>query len=135
MRYLAGMIASGTFEVTPTPEPPLDTADGVIVGRMTFAKTFQGAVQATSTVHMTYARTPTDSSAGYVAVEKIDGEVDGRVGSFVVMHTGVMAGGDLNLVVAIVPDSGTGNLAGISGTMTIDDSDGGHSYALEYQLP
>jgi hypothetical protein len=129
------MLASGNFDITPEPEPPFDSADGVVLGRMSFVKKFHGALEGDSTVHMTYARTPKESSAGYVAVERITGALDGRQGSFVVMHNGVTYDGDLSLTIAVVPDSGTGQLTGITGEMTIDNSAGDHKYALEYQLP
>lgn len=125
---------SGTFDVSTRPDPPFSTEDGVFLGRMEFDKVFQGALVATSVVHMTYARTPVDTSAGYVAVERIVGSVDGRAGSFVVLHTGLMDEGELSLEVPIVPKSGTGELAGITGSMTIEESDGEHSYTLEYNL-
>lgn len=128
------MITRGTFGIEATPGPPFDTDEGVVLGRMTFSKQFSGPLDAAGTVHMTYARAPEDSSAGYVAVEKITGALEGRKGSFVVMHTGVTHGGDLSLTVAIVPNSGTGELAGISGTMTLDNTESGHEYALDYQL-
>lgn len=129
------MIVSGTFDITPNPEPPYDSDDNVILGRMSFLKQFQGSLNAKSTVNMTYARTPVESSAGYVAVEKISGSLNDRSGSFVVIHTGVTYGGDLRLTVEIVPDSGTGELVGITGSMTIDNSEGDHKYSLDYQLP
>lgn len=125
---------SGTFDVSTRPEPPFSTEDGVLLGRMEFDKVFQGALDATSVVYMTYARTPVDSSAGYVAVERIVGSVEGRAGSFVVLHTGLMNEGDLSLEVPIVPKSGTGELVGITGSMTIEESDGEHIYALSYRL-
>ncbi len=128
-------IASGSFEITSTPEPPFDSTNNVLLGRMTFVKEFQGPLVGSSTVHMTYARTPKDSSAGYVAVEKITGTLEERSGSFVVMHTGVTADGNLDLTIAIVPDSGTGDLTGVSGSMTIENNDGAHTYTLNYQLP
>lgn len=127
--------AAGTFEMTSTADPPFSTEDGILLGRMTFDKVFAGDLEGTSTVHMTYARTPVETSAGYVAVERIVGSLGGHDGSFVVLHTGVSSGRDQSLTVSIVPDSGTAALQGISGSMTIDVVDGGHEYTLDYELP
>ena len=126
---------SGTFDVSARPDPPFSTEDGVLLGRMEFDKAFQGALEATSVVYMTYARTPVDTSAGYVAVERIVGSLDGRSGSFVMLHTGLMDQGELSLEVPIVPNSGTGELVGITGAMIIEESDGEHHYTLECELP
>lgn len=125
---------TGTFDVSTRPEPPFSSEDGVLLGRMEFDKVFQGALEATSVVYMTYARTPIESSAGYVAVERIVGTLDGRTGSFVVLHTGLMDEGELSLDVPIVAKSGTGELANITGYMTIEESDGEHRYTVEYEL-
>lgn len=124
----------GTFDIEASPEPPFDAADGVVIGRTAFRKTFEGGLRATSTLNMTSVMTPVEGSAGYVAVERITGEVSGRAGSFVVMHVGVMDRGRPSLSLEIVPDSGTGDLTGIRGSMTIDDDGGRHSYTLTYEL-
>lgn len=124
------MIVKGTFEITRESEPPYDDADGVALSRARFAKTFAGPLQATSTVEMLAARTPEATSAGYVALERITGTVDGRRGSFVVLHRGVLDRGERSLEITIVPDSGTGELAGIRGTMDIQIVDGQHHYEL-----
>lgn len=135
MRYNDGMArVTGSFDVTSTPEPPFDTANGVVLGRMLIDKQFRGPLEATGTVHMTYARTAVETSAGYVAVERITGTLEGRQGSFVVLHTGVTRGDEQDLTIAIVPDSGTGDLAGISGAMSIDVLDEGHRYTLTFAL-
>lgn len=125
--------AAGKFDIVPRPQPPFSTEDGVMLGRMEFDKTFHGPLQGTSVVHMTYARTPVESSAGYVAVERISGELDGRTGTFVVLHNAVQTSSDMNLNVSIVPDSGTGELAGIAGTMVLN-ADGEHTYRIDYEL-
>lgn len=83
---------------------------------------------------MIAAFTSTPGSAGYVAIEHFMGSVSGRSGSFVLQHSGVMNRGDAQLTVTIVPDSGTKELAGISGTLEIDNDQGQHSYLLDYQL-
>lgn len=126
--------ASGTFEMTSTAEPPLLEDDGIVLGRMTFEKVFRGGLIGTSTVHMTYARTPVETSAGYVAIERIAGTLGGCEGSFMVLHTGVSSNRGQSLEISIVPDSGTGDLRGISGSMNITIVDGGHEYTVDYEL-
>lgn len=126
---------AGTFTIQMHPEPPYGTDGGVTLGRVRFEKQFSGPLTATSEVHMLAVRTATEGSAGYVASERIVGSVDGRAGSFVVMHTGVMDRGQSALSIVIVPDSGTGALAGIRGTMDIAVIEGEHRYTLRYTLP
>jgi hypothetical protein len=84
---------------------------------------------------MLTAMTAVKGSAGYVAVERVQGAVHGRTGSFALLHTGVMARGEQRLTISVVPDSGTGDLAGLAGKMTIVIADGKHSYEFEYELP
>ncbi|MCB9138334.1 MAG: DUF3224 domain-containing protein [Caldilineaceae bacterium] len=83
---------------------------------------------------MIMARTPVEGSAGYTAVEQVRGALHGREGSFVLQHYGIMADGEQRLILEIVPDSGTGELTGISGSMTIDAEDDLHCYILTYAL-
>lgn len=128
------MNAKGTFEIHMTAEPPYDVVDGVSLGRVRFDKTFSGLLQATSTVHMLGARTNVDASAGYVALERVTGTLDGKRGTFVLQHTGIMNRGARTLSVTVVPDSGTGELAGLSGRMDIQIVDGKHFYEFEYEL-
>ncbi|MDB4945979.1 MAG: hypothetical protein JWP97_5513 [Labilithrix sp.] len=115
-------------------DPPYDDTDGVSLGRARFDKRFAGPLEATSHVEMLGARTPVAGSAGYVALERITGELVGKRGSFTVLHTGLMNRGKPSLAVVIVPDSGTGELAGIVGTMNIVVKDGKHTYDLDYEL-
>jgi hypothetical protein len=126
---------SGTFAITMQAEPPFDQRDGVILGRTRFDKTFHGPLTATSVVHMTSVRTAQPTSAGYVAVERLEGTVEGKAGSFCVVHLGLMNRGESELRVSIVPDSGTGALTGITGGMRIRNVDGQHHYELDYALP
>ena len=77
--------------------------------------------------------TGTPGSAAYVAIEYFAGSVDGKSGSFVLQHRGIVNRGDAQLSVTIVPDSGTGELAGISGPLEIDNDEGHHSYVLDYE--
>jgi len=128
------MIAQGTFEIQMTAEPPYAEVEGVALARATFTKQFSGTLTATSTVHMLGARGPVAGSAGYVALEQISGTLDGRDGTFVVMHTGQMARGEAKLEITVVPDSGTGGLRGLRGRMQIDRTGGLHSYVLDYEL-
>lgn len=129
------MIVKGTFEVTMQAEPPYEEIDGVSFGRATFDKHFTGPLEGAGKVQMLSARGSVRDSAGYVALERISGAVDGRVGTFAAVHLGLMSRGTPTLSVAIVPDSGTGELAGISGRMSIDIVDGRHHYTLDYALP
>lgn len=125
---------SGSFDITRTAEPPFDTADGVVLGRMRFDKTFHGPLAATSVVHMTSAMTAVKGSAGYVAVERITGSLEGKAGSFVVLHTGLMDRGAPSLTITVVPDSGTGELVGLAGEMAIEIVEGKHHYRMSYTL-
>lgn len=128
------MIANGTFEVTMHAEPPYDVVEGVSLGRATFDKRFVGALEATSVVQMLSARTPVQGSAGYVAIERVTGSLAGKRGTFVLQHTGVMKRGAPSLTVDVVPDSGTGELQGLSGRMDVQVTGGQHVYAFEYDL-
>jgi hypothetical protein len=128
------MIARGTFEVRMTSEPPFDVVDGVALARATIDKTFAGALEATGKVTFLSARTKVESSAGYAAIERIDGTLDGRRGTFVVVHAGLMNRGTQSLAITIVPDSGTGQLVGIAGRMDIEIEGGQHYYAIEYEI-
>jgi hypothetical protein len=127
--------ASGTFDVKVTPQPPDAYADGGSLGRLTIDKQFHGDLEATSKGQMLSAMTPVKGSAGYVAIERVSGTLAGRRGTFVLQHTGTMLRGAPQLMVTVVPDSGTEELAGLSGTMTIDTSGGRHAYEFTYTLP
>ena len=126
--------ASGTFEVKLNPQPADDYADATALARMTIDKEFRGDLEGTSKGQMLSAATPIRNSAGYVAIERVTGTVQGRAGTFILQHSGTMNRGAPSLVVSIVPDSGTGALEGINGTMTIDLSGGRHAYTLDYTL-
>jgi len=126
--------ASGTFNVKMNPQPPYDTADGVSLGRVSINKQFQGDLEASSTVEMLSATTGVKGSAGYVALERVTGALYGRAGSFVLQHTGTMTRGKAELTVTVVPDSGTAELKGIAGKMTIEIVEGKHLYTFDYTL-
>jgi hypothetical protein len=130
------MTASGPFDVKMNPDPSYETADGgIVLGRLSLAKEFHGALDATSVVQMLSAGTAVKGSAGYVAIELVAGQLDGRAGTFVLQHSGTMNRGEASLTVSVVPDSGTGALVGLAGTMAIDIVDGKHSYRFDYTLP
>ncbi len=122
--------AIGPFDVSLTPQ----SSGHESFGRLTIAKKFHGDLEATSKGEMLAAGTETKGSAGYVAVEKVTGRLNGRAGSFVLQHSGTMRRGEGRLTVTVVPDSGTGELAGLAGSMTINITDGKHYYELDYTL-
>ncbi|MBS2027819.1 MAG: DUF3224 domain-containing protein [Deltaproteobacteria bacterium] len=105
-------------------------------GRLGLDKRFHGPLEGTSRGQMIAARTEIENSAAYVAVERVTATLQGRAGTFVLVHQGLMDRGRDSLRVIVVPDSGTGALAGISGTMNIViEPDGSHFYELDYVLP
>jgi hypothetical protein len=126
--------ASGTFTVKLT-ALPFDGVPSEMLGRRSIDKQFQGALDATSQGMMLSAGTATRGSAGYVAIEQVTGVLDGRRGSFVLQHHATMNRGAPSLSIVVVPDSGTDELAGLSGTMAIRITDGTHFYDFEYTLP
>jgi len=133
------MQAKGTFEVK------LNPADGVAlekeagVGRMTIDKTWSGDLAGTSKGSMLMSSTESTGAMAYVALEKVDGKLGGKKGSFYFSHTGTMNKSDAAsgvLKIMVVPGSGTGDLAGMSGELSINiDAKGAHSYILQYELP
>lgn len=129
------MKVSGTFNVD---MKPLDGyAEGkneLKLNRMSIDKTFDGDLNAASKGEMLSAMTSVKGSAGYVAIEQVDGELNGKKGSFVLQHFGIMNNGSERLILEVVPDSGTGDLTGISGSMEITIEDGKHYYDFEYRI-
>lgn len=121
--------AQGTFTISMTP----DTASAY--GRMTLAKQYDGELAAGAGGEMLSAMTATPGAAGYVALERVEGTLKGRQGSFVMLHMGTMADGQDTLSIVIVPHSGTEELTGIAGKMVFNVADGSHRYTLEYTLP
>ncbi|HYO45575.1 MAG TPA: DUF3224 domain-containing protein, partial [Gemmatimonadota bacterium] len=97
-------------------------------------KRFHGDLEAVSKGQMLAAGTGVDGSAGYVAIEEVSGRLHGRSGTFLLQHSGTMTRGAPHLSVTVVPDSGTDQLAGLAGTMTIEIEDGNHSYEFDYTL-
>ena len=128
-------LAKGTFTVEMKPQTEPNTADGVSLGRMSLDKQFKGDLVATGKGEMLTALTPIKGSAGYVAIERVTGTLQGRGGSFIFQHSGTMDQGAQRLSITVVPGSGTGALAGISGAFKINITEGKHFYEFEYSLP
>ena len=127
-------LAAGSFDVKVIPQPAEAAAAGELIGRMLLDKRFHGALDASSKGQMLAMRTAVAGSAGYVAMELVVGKLDGRTGSFVLQHSGVMNRGASQLTLTVVPDSGTGELVGLSGRMDIVITDGKHDYRFDYSL-
>ena len=127
--------AKGTFDVKVIPQGTPDTAEGIALGRLSLDKQFHGDLEATSKGEMLTSGHESNGSAAYVAIERVIGALNGRRGSFALMHQGTMNKESQKLTVVVVPDSGTGQLAGISGTMTITIIDKKHLYEFSYSLP
>jgi Protein of unknown function (DUF3224) len=128
------MRANGTFDVKLTPQLAGDRAENTVPTPIFLEKQFHGDLEATSTGQMLSAMSSVKGSAGYVAIEVVTGTLQGRAGTFVLQHNGTMTRGVPQLSVNVVPDSGTGELAGLAGSMTIKVEDGKYSYYLEYSL-
>ena len=130
------MTATGTFEVKVTPQKPDNApAEAAGLGRMSLDKVFHGGIEGTSKGEMLSSMSPVKGSAGYVAMERVTGTLDGKKGSFVLQHTATMDRGAPSLSITVVPDSGTEELVGLTGSMKIDIADGKHSYSFSYTLP
>jgi hypothetical protein len=127
------MTATGTFEVKLKPQTDENVGDPR-VGRMTIDKQFHGDLDATSKGQMLAVQGEVKGSAGYVAMERVTGTLAGHSGSFALQHTGTMHRGVPGLSVTVVPDSGTGELVGLSGRMNIIITAGKHSYEFDYTL-
>jgi hypothetical protein len=123
--------ATGTFEVKMSPQPSEDQSSPI--GRMRLDKQFQGDLEGSSQGQMLAVGTEVEGSAGYVAMEKVTGSLNGRRGTFVLQHSGLMNRGAPQLAISVVPDSGTDELKGLAGTMMIIIAEG-HSYEFDYTL-
>ena len=126
--------ACGTFTVKIVPQAPDESVGDPTVGRLSLDKQFSGDLEANSKGQMLAVRTEIQGSAGYVAMERVIGTLHGQSGTFALQHSGTMTRGAPHLSVTVVPDSGTGELAGIAGTMTITLAEGKHSYDLDYTI-
>ena len=109
-------------------------ADDDVIGRMRVTKTFTGGLTGTGTAQMLSVGTAIEGSIGYVAIDLIDGTLDGRRGSFALQHSGLMRRGKSNLMVTVVPDSGTDDLLGLSGILAIENLGPSHKYVFDYVL-
>jgi hypothetical protein len=129
------MQAKGSFEVSITPQSPVEGVGDPSVGRMALEKHFKGDMEGVGKGQMLAVGTAVDGSAGYVAMERVHGTLHGREGGFALQHNGVMNRGTPQLTITIVPDSGTEGLSGIAGALSIRITDGVHYYELAYSLP
>jgi len=126
--------ASGSFEVSIQPLANAEVSADPLLGRFLLAKKFSGDLDASACGHMLSAGTSVKGSAGYVAIDQVTGSLEGRKGSFVLQHSGSMRRGAPSLSVMVVPDSGTGELAGLTGTLSINIVDGKHFYDFLYSF-
>ncbi len=126
--------ATGSFEVKLAPLDPYNKNENAAAGRMSLDKTFNGDLQATSKGEMLTAGTASKGSAGYVAIERVTGTLNGKYGSFALQHSGTMHRGTFQLSVTVVPDSGTDQLAGLAGKMAIIIANGKHTYEFDYTI-
>lgn len=128
-------VANGPFEVKLNPECLSPVAEQTGLGRMSLDKQYHGDLEAVSRGEMLAFRSSAQGSAGYVAMETVQGALGGRQGSFVLQHSSTMTRGQPQQSITVVPDSGTGELLGLAGSMIITIDNGLHSYRFEYTLP
>lgn len=126
--------ATGPFDVKLTPQANDTPSEGSPLGRLSIDKQFHGDLEGTSKGEMLTAGTAIKNSAGYVAVERVTGSLHGKTGTFALQHNATMTRGEGKLNIVVVPDSGTGELTGLAGTMSIEMTNGKHFYVLEYSL-
>lgn len=126
--------ATGTFEVKLNPHPTAHDHAGAPLGRLSIDKQFRGDLVGTSKGEMLTGGTDVKNSAGYVAIERVSGTLHGKTGTFILQHSGTMTRGEPSLTVTVIPDSGTGELAGLTGSMKIIIADGKHSYEFDYTI-
>ncbi|KAG8152714.1 DUF3224 domain-containing protein [Burkholderia catarinensis] len=129
------LLANGPFEVKLNPESLSSVAEHTGLGRMSLDKQFHGDLEAVSHGEMLAFRSSVQGSAGYVAMETVHGVLGGHKGSFVLQHSSTMTRGQPTQSITVVPDSGTGELLGLSGSMIIHIDNGQHSYSFDYALP
>jgi Protein of unknown function (DUF3224) len=127
--------AEGTFEAKTAPVAAGEVLAGTSIGRFSLVKQYHGDLEGPSKGEMIAAGDLAKGNAGYVALEQVTGTLNGRSGSFALQHTGTMEGGAYKLTVTVVPGSGTGDLVGLAGTLTIVIEKGKHSYTFDYTLP
>ncbi len=126
---------SGSFDVTMIPQEPSEATKEAAIGRMALEKRYHGELDAVGRGEMLAVHGSVDGSAGYVAIERVNGRLQGRAGGFALQHNGIMNRGEPNLSVVVVPDSGSGELVGLSGRMSLSNNGGEHTYEFEFDLP
>lgn len=127
------MRATGPFDVKMTPETLV--APDAARARFALDKKYLGPLEAVGVGEMLSGGDPSSGNAAYVAVETVTGTLEGRSGSFLLVHRGLMDGGQNRLEILVVPGSGKEELVGLRGTMTIEFGPGGaHTYVLDYEL-
>jgi hypothetical protein len=126
--------ATGTFDVKVVPQGLPDTVEGIALGRMSIDKQFHGDLDAISKGEMLTSGLESNGSRAYVAIERVVGTLKGQSGSFALMHQGTMNREGQHLTVTVVPDSGTGHLTGLTGTMTITIVEKKHLYDFTYSM-
>jgi len=127
--------AMGSFEVSLQPLSNAEISGDALLGRILLTKKFNGDLRASARGQMLSAGTATRGSAAYVAIDQVTGELDGRKGSFMLQHSASMNRGVPSLSIMVVPDSGTDELNGLTGTLSINIVDGRHFYDFLYSIP
>jgi len=129
------MKISGKFSVViKSIEPYIESVDGIKFARKSIDKIFLGGLSATSKGEMLNALSPKSGSGGYVAIELVTGELDGKKGSFALQHFGTMSSENLNLILEVIPDSGTDELVNLKGTMQLNTENEEHNYSFDYEF-
>lgn len=127
-------LVNGEFDVTMSPERMSVGASGFGLGRMVLDKRYHGPLEASGNGEMLTFIGAAQGSAGYVAMERVEGTLDGLSGGFTLQHNGIMDRGQASLAVLVVPDSGSGDLTGLSGKLDIRNEDGKHYYTFDYVI-
>jgi Protein of unknown function (DUF3224) len=127
--------AQGSFEVKVAPLPPDEAIAATSIARYSLDKIYRGDLEGVSAGEMMGAGNPATGKAGYVAVEQFTGALHGKSGSFALQHSSTMDDGRYDMNIRVAPGSGTGQLEGIAGTLTIIIAAGSHSYTFDYTLP
>ncbi len=127
--------ASGTFEVKVAPQTATDFEATVGLARYSLDKEIHGELEGTSKGEMLATNAEVKGSAAYVALEKITGTLNGRAGSFILQHSASMTSTSQQMLITVVPDSGTGQLIGLTGKFIIKIVDKKHFYEFDYTLP
>lgn len=126
-------VATGTFTVQPRTDTPTPLVPEI--GRTLLDKTWSGDLTGQSVVEMLSLMTPVNGSAVYVAIEVMQATLGGKPGRFAFYHAGVSERGEQRLTYSVVPDSGSGELVGLSGELRLERVDTIHHYTLAYTLP